>query len=268
MTPTQAEITRMQSYLRENARIQYDSMALPPFTLFFKPADPFPYFNYAIPDGAVGGDLSEILSALRAEFHVRGRIARFEFFEAFAPDLPAALRDSGFVEESRNWSMTCTPNSLHLPPEVSGLAVTPISARSTDADLGDFLTAQRQGFEPENISPVTDEEITRARDSFTRSGAGAFLGRIDGAPAGVSYYSRPIDGISELAGIATLEAFRKRGIASLLTWYAAQAVFAAGVEVAFLTAEDDRAGRVYEHIGFQPFSTMLAYAEPDHQGAH
>jgi len=268
MTPTQVEITRMQSYLRENARIQYDSMALPPFTLFFKPADPFPYFNYAIPDGAVGGALSEILSALRAEFHVRGRIARFEFFEAFAPDLPAALRDSGFVEESRNWSMTCTPNSLHLPPEVSGLAVTPISARSTDADLGDFLTAQRQGFEPENISPVTDEEITRARDSFTRSGAGAFLGRIDGAPAGVSYYSRPIDGISELAGIATLEAFRKRGIASLLTWYAAQAVFAAGVEVAFLTAEDDRAGRVYEHIGFQPFSTMLAYAEPDHQGAH
>lgn len=268
MTPTHAEIARLQSYLRENARIQYDAVALPPFTLFIKPTDPLSYFNYAIPDGPVSGDLTGELSALRAEFHARGRVARFEFFEAFAPDLPAALRACGFVEEARQWSMTCTPGGLRRPPEAPGLVVTAIDARSTDEDLGDFLAVQRQGFDPENTSPVTTEEITRARDSFSRSGAGAFLGRMDGAPAGASYYSRPFDGISELAGIATREAFRKRGIASLLTWYAAQAVFEAGVEVAFLTAEDARAGRVYERVGFQPFSTMLAYLDPAEESAH
>lgn len=268
MTPTQAEITRLQSYLRENARIQYDSVALPPFTLFIKPSDPFPYFNYAIPDGPARGDLAEVLGALRVEFHARERIARFEFFEAFAPELPAALRDCGFVEESRDWSMTCTPGDLCCPQEVPGLTITTIGARSTDEDLRDFLTAQRQGFDPQNTTPVTAEEVTRARDSFARSGAGAFLGRMNGAPAGASYYGRPIGGVSELAGIATLEAFRRRGIASLLTWHAAQAVFDAGVEVAFLTAEDARAGRVYERVGFQPFSTMLAYSEPQEEGAH
>ena len=268
MTPTQAEITRLQSYLREIARIQYDSVVLPPFTLFIKPTDPLTYYNYAIPDGPVSGDLADVLSALRAEFRARGRTPRFEFFEAYAPELPAALRDCGFVEESRNWSMTCTPGGLRRPPEVPRLSVSAIGAQSTGEDLGDFLSAQRQGFDPENTTPVTAEEVTRARDSFTRSGAGAFLGRLDGAPAGASYYSRPMGGVSELAGIATLTAFRKRGIASLLTWYAAQAVFEAGVEVAFLTAEDARAGRVYERVGFQSFSTMLAYSDPTEESAH
>lgn len=263
MTPTQAEITRLQSYLRENARVHYDSFALPPFTLFIKPTDPLTYYNYAIPDGPVSGDLADVLGTLRAEFRARKRTARFEFFEAYAPELPAALLACGFVEESRNWSMTCTPSSLQRPLEVPGLAVTAIDAHSTDEDLVDFLTAQRQGFDPLNTTPVTAEEVTRARDSFARSGAGAFLGRLDGAPAGASYFGPPIAGVSELAGIATLAAFRKRGIASLLTWHAAQAVFDAGVELAFLTAEDARAGRVYERVGFQPFSTMLAYSEPN-----
>lgn len=267
MTSTPAEVTRLQSYLRENARKQYDSQALPPFTIFIKVTDPCTYFNYAIPDGPVSGDLAVLLDDLRAAFHARARVARFEFFEAFAPELPAALRKYGFEEEARQWSMTCTPASLRRPPEVPGLSVTAIGAGSSDEDLRDFMTAQRQGFDPQNTSPVTEEAIALTRKSFARSGAGGFLGRIDGAAAGASYFGCPMDGVSELAGIATLEAFRRRGIASLLTWYTARAVFDAGVEVAFLTAEDARAGRVYERVGFQPFSIMLAYCDPHDEGS-
>jgi predicted GNAT family acetyltransferase len=32
------------------------------------------------------------------------------------------------------------------------------------------------------------------------------------------------------------------------------------VHVAFLGAADERAGRVYERVGFRPFATALAYA--------
>ena len=43
--------------------------------------------------------------------------------------------------------------------------------------------------------------------------------------------------------------------------------FAGGVEIAFLTAADERAGRVYERIGFRPYATGLAYAVPGKRSA-
>ncbi len=44
-------IMRLQAYLRHRARQPYDTVAVPPFTLFLHPSDPFPHFNYAIPIG-------------------------------------------------------------------------------------------------------------------------------------------------------------------------------------------------------------------------
>jgi hypothetical protein len=40
-----------------------------------------------------------------------------------------------------------------------------------------------------------------------------------------------------------------------------QAAFGAGVQVAFLSAADERAGRVYERVGFRPYATALAFCE-------
>ncbi|RPJ49235.1 MAG: hypothetical protein EHM21_07245, partial [Chloroflexi bacterium] len=89
--PTTSEISQIQSYLRENVRKNSLVAAVPPFTLFFHPNDPLKYFNYAIPDGPVRGAdpeawvaLRPILGRLRRVFRQRGRVARFEFFEAFA----------------------------------------------------------------------------------------------------------------------------------------------------------------------------------------
>ncbi len=84
-----------------------------------------------------------------------------------------------------------------------------------------------------------------------------------GAPAGVSVFGQPIDGVSEIAGIATLALFRRRGIASCLTAHAVQAAFTLGVNTACLTAANQAAGRVYERIGFAQFSTMLAYIDEE-----
>ena len=75
-------------------------------------------------------------------------------------------------------------------------------------------------------------------------------------------YTIPSDGITELAGIATLEEFRQRGVATALTSHAVATAFANGLEIVFLSAADARAGRVYERVGFQAFATMLAYIAP------
>src|SRR5918911_48593 len=141
-------VARLQSYLRHSARRQYEAVAVPPFTLFFHPTDALPYFNYAIPDEATGRDLQKPLARLRAEFNARRRQPRMEFIEAFAPELAAALRAEGFVEEARLNLMICTADTYRPAPPVPGLTVSVLAGRSPLADAQAFLATQRQGFDP------------------------------------------------------------------------------------------------------------------------
>ena len=91
----------------------------------------------------------------------------------------------------------------------------------------------------------------------------AVLAQLDDQPACVGTLSAPYDGITELSAVATWQPFRRRGVATALTAYAAQFAFGQGIDVVCLTAEDSRAGRVYERVGFKPEATMLAYGEPE-----
>jgi hypothetical protein len=145
-------VFRLQAYLRHSARQQYEAVSLPPFTLFFHPRDPAIYFNYAIPDEPVTGAVEQLWPRLRTAFTTRGRQPRFEFIEQFAPQLPALLRDASFVEEGRYPLMVCTPESYHPAPEVPGLTLTTVASDSPLPDVQDYVTVQRQGFDPHNTS--------------------------------------------------------------------------------------------------------------------
>jgi GNAT superfamily N-acetyltransferase len=254
-------VIEMQSYLRENARSQYECAAAPPFTLFFHPSSEAKYFNYGIPDHPIEGDLTAELRAARDLFGQRKRIPRFEFFEAFAPALPAALLKNGFHEEARQWSMICTPDDLRGAPAVPGLEIVALKPESPADDVADYLMAQRQGFQPENTTLPSPFDVIQARLDFLISGWQAFLARVDGAPAGTALFSRPIQGITEVAGIAVRTAFRRRGIATRLTWHTTQAAFRLGVHAACLTAADQASGRVYSRLGYCSFSNLLAFID-------
>ncbi len=255
-----AEVEHIQEYLRASARSQYHTVAVPPFTLFFHPSDDAIYFNYAIPEEAPGGDFGEPLAELRAAFAARGRRSRFEFIAEAAPGLDAILRANGFVEDARLHLMVCTPATLRPSPEVPGLEITALEPGSPVEDLRDYALAVRQGFDPQSHETPTAIDVERTREDTHN--IRLFLGRLRGEPAGAASYMRPIDGVTEIAGIATREPFRRRGVAAALTAYAAGRAFGEGVTLACLTAGDIRAGRVYERVGFRPYATMLFYVEP------
>lgn len=259
--PSIDEIHHIQVFLRENARNQYESVALPPFTLYFHPSSPVKYFNYAIPDEPAGGDLQDVLAEMRAICKTRQRTARFEFFEAFAPALPDVLLKNGFSEEFRQWSMTCTPETLCPARIIPNLEIVALRPDSPAVDVRDYIRAQREGFNPSDQAAPSDYDVVQARLDFLISGWQAFLARIDGQPAASAAFSRPIGGICEVAGIATRLPFRRLGIASLLTWRATSAAFEQGVQTACLSATDEDAGRLYERLGYRPFSTLLAYID-------
>src|SRR5690606_20665847 len=136
----------LQGYLRESARQRYETVSLPPFTLFFHPTDTFPHFNYAIPDESIAGDVQDPLAALCYEFTARGRQPRFEFVEEYTPDLALALKNAGFIEEARAEFMLCTPETFQPVPAVDGLAITIVHDHAPLTDVRDYLTVQSQGF--------------------------------------------------------------------------------------------------------------------------
>nr|WP_272954640.1 GNAT family N-acetyltransferase [Kribbella sandramycini] len=56
---------------------------------------------------------------------------------------------------------------------------------------------------------------------------------------------------SEIVGVATLPAMRRRGLAAALTAALAQHAFDNGVELLLLSAESDAVAAVYERVGFR-----------------
>ncbi len=248
--------------MRAVARQQYDAVHVPPFTLFFHPSDALPYLNYAIPDETPGdaASLAAPLARLKSEFARRDRRPRFEFVGAVYPALADALEASGFEIEARPQLMVATPDALRDVPAVPGLAVEALSATSPLDAFREFLLVQRRAFGLADAGPVSDEDARWLREGL---GAGLCLvGRTGGEAVAVSMFLDPQDGLTELVGICTLESHRRRGLAGALTHAALGAAFARGVSVAFLSAADAHAGRVYAAAGFTPFgNTVFAIAK-------
>ncbi len=253
-----APVARLQAYLRHSAQRQYESVPVPPFTLFFHPTDALTFFNYAIPDDPPFDDLEAPLAMLRSEFAARGRVPRFEFVEEYAPQLAPALRAAGFAEEARQALMVCTAATYSPAPEVPGLALSELTGASAPDEVRTFLTCQRRGFDPHDAG-ATEAGVEHFLQTV---GAGrAFVAWLEGQPVGAGIYTAPFDGVTEVAGLATLEPFRRRGIATTLTALAVRRALEQGVDIACLTAADERAGRVYERVGFARCATMLAYVQ-------
>ena len=67
-----------------------------------------------------------------------------------------------------------------------------------------------------------------------------------------SLWTEIVDGTTEVAGIAVLEAYRHRGIAAAITAWLTREAHARGAHTAFLTPGDDGIGTVYARVGYRP----------------
>jgi predicted GNAT family acetyltransferase len=157
--------------------------------------------------------------------------------------------------------MVCTPQTVRPAPTVDGLAITTLTVDSSLDDALAYLATQRQGWDPANTEPVSREDAEQLLQTSVHTGV-CFLARVHGQPASVGVFTQPFDGVTEIAGVATLLPLRRRGIATALTEYAARTAFAQGVEIVCLSAGDEQASRVYERVGFRSLATMLAYSVP------
>ena len=70
-----------------------------------------------------------------------------------------------------------------------------------------------------------------------------------------------VDGVAEIAGVATLPSARRRGYASQLTASLARRALELGDDTVFLSAGDDDVARLYSKVGFRRIGTACI-AEP------
>ena len=247
-------LERLQRSLGEVAGAERETVRVAPFTAYVDRERPLKYFSFALPDPGT----AELPPELTEVFAERDRTARVEHFEELNPHLREALEAAGWSLSERAPVMACTPEALVVPPAPDGLVLERVGPDAAEPLVRALLAAQKTAFEDPH--GVGEADVTKLRAWAAE--APVFAGLIDGEVVGAGLASKIARGVAEVAGVATLPAFRRRGIAAAITAAAAAAAFEAGAELAWLTAADEDAARLYGRAGFALTGTMWAYDAP------
>jgi hypothetical protein len=129
-----------------------------------------------------------------------------------------------------------------------------VSIAGPDDDLAALLSVQQQGFGgAEQVDPGAVEVLRRrVMAGTTRVAVGG-----DGAPVCVGMH-QPIGLVSEVVGVATLPAQRRRGWAGRVTRALMADARELGVGTVFLCAADESVANVYRRVGFRQVGLVCA----------
>ncbi|MFI6131258.1 GNAT family N-acetyltransferase [Micromonospora sp. NPDC051141] len=217
-----------------------------PFVVGFDPTTASPHINYATPrpgETVTAADVTALVDAFRAA----GRRPRLEYVVSCAPALELLLLAAGFVPEARHTYLLCVPDTLWTPPTPDDVALV---EPDDDERRAALIGAQNDAFGEAATASAAD--VARLRRQQEAGGVAVMAVAGSGACAGGGGAARPTDGVSEVAGIAVREPYRRRGLAGAITAETTRRLFATGAEVAWLEAGGPESWRVYQRVGYRP----------------
>ncbi|MBF9132150.1 GNAT family N-acetyltransferase [Plantactinospora sp. S1510] len=230
------------------------SVEVGPFVIGWDPSTDSRYINYATPrpDAVITNtDVARLVAAFREI----DRLPRLEYVTTCAPGLERQLLDAGFGVEARHDYLVCSPDSLTMPAVPDGFE---IAEPATDEDRAGAVAAQNEAFGGEPTA--TPADVARIRRTQDNGGVVMYARGPDGSYVGGGQASPPGEGVTEVAGIAVRDAFRRRGIAGALTAGITARMFANGVQGAWLEASGEDSWRVYERVGYAATGKRLYIA--------
>lgn len=240
----------VQNHVRTLALRSPGHVRVGPFTVRYNADWPIPPVNYAVPDPGANPTPGDI-KALVEVFRERDRLPRLEFLPSCAPDLEPALLAAGFTVERRAPLLACSPETLVTPPPVRGIT---FAVLCDDAGHRAAAAVQHTGYGQEG--EVTEGEIQALR-GVTEGGGVAALATddTDGTPVAAGSCSIPVDGLSELTGLAVAASHRRRGIGAALSAYLTARAFDRGCRTVWLEPGDADVERVYAAVGYTRVGT-------------
>jgi ribosomal protein S18 acetylase RimI-like enzyme len=226
-----------------------------PFVCRFNPSWASPFANYAIPDDHAEPTPDDV-QALIATFRQQDRKPRLEYLPACAPAVEKALLSAGFEVEDRPPVMACQPQNLAMPEPLPGLE---FREPRSDDDLDELAAIQHHAYgEPGEPEPGAGAWARRVYEN----GGILLLALYRGEPAGGGSCSAPVDGMTELGGVAVGARFRRRGIGAAVSAHLTARAHERGYRLVWLEPADENVQRIYAGIGFRPVGEKLNISLP------
>jgi ribosomal protein S18 acetylase RimI-like enzyme len=248
-------IERIHNYLRQRYE-GYETVAVPPFTIYFAQSDDAVLDSVAIPDHPIRDDVSAALAEIREQFDKRGLSPRVQYMDAYSPSLTRILDENGFEFCSQGEIIVCTPDSHRPVPTMPGLS-TIILSQDSDLDaVKQGMVTHKLGFAARDTQLMnTDPELFRKSLVSSR----AFVLQLDGEPVTTGMFTAVYDGVTELTGISTVPAFRRRGFGAYLTGNMAQVAFSRQANLIFMAVPEEEDASVYKRVGFRSKAILFTY---------
>lgn len=243
-----------------------------PLTLFVNRRPGWHY--YARPRlGDPGPVRANDVEAVRRRQRVLGVPESFEWVAEVTPSLrPAAERAGLKVSEHPLMVLDARAFPAEAPRLPAGTRVRIVDPE--DPDLATLRALADVGFGSPGtaVGPAGREALAAAVGHVDAAGVAALSERLrtgltvmaaagdrEGPLAAGSH--QPIGAVTEVVGVATLPAARRRGLAAAVTHALVADALGRGCEVVFLSAGDDAVARIYARLGFRRAATALI-AEP------
>lgn len=272
---TDTMLTSIEAYYDAVPRNAARAETLSPFTLFVNAGAGWPY--YARPELGATTFTPEDVTRVRARQRELGVPESFEWVAETTPALRRAIEAAGLAV-SEHPLMVLVDSDHAPPPSPPGVEIQLVSP---DDDLATIGAVAHIGFGApgteiggegtELLARVaaerTPEEITFERMRLAAGETVVAVALAEGQPVGIGSY-RPVGAVTEIAGVATLPAFRRRGIAAALTHLLVKQAKSHGVRTVFLTAADDAVAHVYQQVGFRRIATACIAEPPSDRGPH
>jgi ribosomal protein S18 acetylase RimI-like enzyme len=249
-------LDQLQDNARNRALRSVGNLRVGPFVLRLDEHWDSPFVNYAIPDAGAEPTAAEI-AELITTFEQHKRRPRLEYLPACAPALEHSLLAAGFLVENRATVMCAEPSELRPAPPVEGVTV----RRAADQpDLTAVATVQHHAYgEQGEIGPG---EIDWLRATAEAGGLILLAVLQDGTAAGAGLCSAPLEGISELVGLAVVERHRRRGIGAAVASRLTADGFELGYRTLWLEPGDEDVQRMYARLGYRVVGEKLNISRP------
>ncbi len=250
-------LRRLDRYLDAVPRAAAGTADAGPLRAFLSHA-PWPYYARPRPEldlADVGSITVDDVAAAAQLLVDHGSEVSFEWVHELVPSFVTTLETAGYAVTLHPLLALELPAPLPATPHAAlltagdrrfrdALAVAEIAFAAAGTAVGD------QGVEARDATVVPDDQLDHIRGRVADGSAAmvAAVDPVDGVVASGSHV--PVDGVTEIMGVATLPTYRRRGLAIDVVARLLADATGRGCGLALLSAADDDVARVYERLGF------------------
>ncbi len=264
-----ALLRRIDAYLDAAPRTGARAETIGPFTLFLN--EGHGWRPHARPTPGAEPPTPREVGEVRDRQRSLSQPERYEWIHEIAPGMRSSALATG-LEVTDRPLMTLTADPPDVPPPRDGVEVVLVDA---DEDLAMLAGVAQVAFGEPGTAVGTANAAAAAAAARRQSAevlafqrgrmlAGltvAMCARVAGVTAAVGWH-QPLDGVSEVAGVSTLPAYRRRGLGAAVTGALVADALDRGVGTVFLSAEGDDVARVYGRVGFTRVGTACSATPP------